>query len=352
MDSGLSISVIISTRNRASELRQTLAALGQVKIRADWQAELIVVDNASTDETAEVVQSAEIANMKPTYLYEGTQGKSNALNAALRYTRGEIILFIDDDVFVPEDWVEQMVTAFRQSRADAVVGKIVLSDEVARPWLGPLHRWWLAAPDDQADETVELIGANMGFLRSVLKRVPKFDPELGPGKLGFGEETLFGKQLVEAGFKLKYAPNAVVVHRPSELRLRRRDWLNTARKKGHQAAYLLYHWEHNDIRTPRIKWFRCLLKLHLRRIIERAPSLDSEGASTWEMNYVQNVETCRWFCIERRRPRNYARRGLKKRSDLADHSKPGFIQKIIGFGQGLLNTCRRHLGSGSVPRGA
>ena len=313
MDSGESISVIISTRNRASELRQTLMALAKVKIPADWQAELIVVDNASTDETAEVVRSAKVANMEAAYVYEATLGKSNALNTALRYTHGEIILFIDDDVLVSEDWVEQMVTAFRQSRADAVVGKTALPDGLARAWLGPLHRWWLAAPDDQADERVELIGANMGFRRSVLKRVPGFDPELGPGKLGFGEETLFGKQLVEAGFKLKYTPNAVVVHRPSELRLRRRDWLNTARKKGHQAAYLLYHWEHNDIRAPRIKWFRYLLKLHLRRIIERPPSLDSEGVSTWEMNYVQDLETCRWFCIERRRPRNYSRRGLEKR---------------------------------------
>jgi len=312
MHSGESISIIISTRNRASELRQTLMTLGKVKIRADWQAELIVVDNASTDETAEAVRKATVANMKATYLYEPTLGKSNAVNTALRYAHGEIILFVDDDVIVPEDWVEQMVTAL-QSRADAVVGKTVLADGLARPWLGPLHRWWLAAPDDQADERVELIGANMGFRRSVLKRVPGFDPELGPGKLGFGEETLFGKQLVEAGFKLKYTPNAVVVHRPSELRLRRRDWLNTARKKGHQAAYLLYHWEHNDIRAPRIKWFRYLLKLHLRRIIERPPSLDSEGVSTWEMNYVQDLETCRWFCIERRRPRNYSRRGLEKR---------------------------------------
>ena len=316
MDAGLSISVIISTRNRASELRQTLMALGKAKIRADWQAELIVVDNASTDETAEVVRSATVPNMKAAYLYEATLGKCNALNTALRYSRGEIILFIDDDVIVPEDWVEQMVTAFRQGRADAVVGKTVLSDGLARPWLGPLHRWWLAAPDDQADDTVELIGANMGFRRSVLDRVPRFDPEIGPGKLGSGEETLFGKQLVEAGFRLKYSPNAVVVHRPSELRLRRRDWLNTARKKGHQAAYLLYHWEHNDIRAPRIKWFRYLLKLHLRRIIERPPSLDSEGVSTWEMNYVQDLETCRWFCIERRRPRNYKRRGLEKQSGL------------------------------------
>jgi glucosyl-dolichyl phosphate glucuronosyltransferase len=318
MDSGVSISVIISTRDRASSLRETLETLGKIRVPAGNRMELIVVDNGSTDETAQVIRSAKTDNLKVEYLYEGSQGKSNGLNAALRQARGEIILFTDDDVVVPEDWAEQMIAALTESGTDAVVGRVVLADELARPWLTPLHKWWLAAPDEQWDETVELIGANMGFRRSVLEHVPGFDPGLGPGKLGFGEETLFGKQLMEAGFKIRYAPRAVIVHRPENSRLRRRDWLETARKKGRQAAYLCYHWEHNDIRAPRIRWFQYLIKLHIRRIIERPPCLDCEGISTWEMNYVQHMETCRGLCVERRRPRNYARRGLEKRRVTAD----------------------------------
>ena len=314
MTPGLSISVIVTTHNRASILRESLDVLGQIKIPTDWQAQLILVDNASTDDTAAVMRSARFSNLKPEYLYEPTKGKSNALNTALRCARGDFILFTDDDVSVSENWVEEIVKAFEQNQVDAVVGKIMLAEEVARPWLSPLQKWWLAAPDYQLDETAELIGANMGIRRSVLERVPGFDPELGPGALGLGEETLFSKQLVEAGFKIKYAPNAVVVHRPGELRLRRGDWLNTARKKGRQAAYVSYHWEHNDIPTPRREWLRNLIKLHLRRMVEPQPSLDSEGVSAWETNYVQYMETCRRFCVERRRPRNYSRRGLEKRS--------------------------------------
>lgn len=313
MTPGLSVSVIVTTRNHASALRQTLETLGKVKIAKDCQAELIVVDNASTDDTAAILRTAKFANLKAKYLYEPTKGKSNALNTALGQAQGEYILFTDDDVLVSEDWVERMIQTFIEHQADAVVGKIVLAEDLARTWLSPLQKWWLAAPDDQLDENVELIGANMGFRRSVLKQVPRFDPELGPGKLGFGEETLFGKQLLEAGFKIKYAPKAMVIHRPDESRLRRRDWLNTARKKGHQEAYFLYHWEHDDIQAPRLKWLRYLLKLHLRRILQRPVPLDSEGVSAWEMNYVRYMETFRRFCRERRRPRNYARRGLNKR---------------------------------------
>ena len=308
-----SISLVISTHNRASTLRQTLGTLGKVKISADRQAELIVVDNASTDDTAAVIRNAKFANLPAQYLYEPLKGKSSALNAAFRLAKGEIILLTDDDVLVAEDWVEQMIAAFDHYQADAVVGKIVLAENLSRQWLTPLQKWWLAAPEEQTDELPELIGANMGFRRSVLKRVPAFDPELGPGALGLGEEALFGKQLIEAGFTIKYAPNAVAIHRPDASRLRRGDWIDTARKKAREEAYIRYHWKYEDMQTPGIGWLWYALKLRLRRILQQQPPLDSEGIAAWEMSYVHSMEACQQFRLESRRQRNYARRGLEKR---------------------------------------
>jgi glucosyl-dolichyl phosphate glucuronosyltransferase len=317
----LSISIVISTHNRASVLRQTLDQLAKVKVGADWQPELILVDNASSDNTAAVMRSARFENMNAHYLYEPRKGKSNALNAALRHAKGEIILFTDDDVSISEDWLEKMVERFTQDQADAVVGKILLADHLDRPWLTRIQKRLLAAPDDPAEETLELIGANMGFRRSVLSKVPGFDPELGPGAIGFGEETLFSKQLVLAGFKLKFARDAVVIHRPDESRLQRRGWLDTARKMGSKTAYLLYHWEHVDIQAPRLRCVWNLLKLYLRRILQPPPPLESEGAPAWEMGYVETIESCRRFCLEQRRPRNYSRHGSRKRTASVDPSQ-------------------------------
>ena len=309
----LLISIIISTHNRASALRQTLDELAKVKVAAGWQPELILVNNASSDDTATVLRSVKFENLHARYLYEPKKGKSHALNTALRHAKGEIILFTDDDVSISEDWLEKMVELFVQDRADAVVGKILLADHLARPWLSRMQKRLLAAPDDPSDETVELIGANMGFRRSILSKISGFDPELGPGAIGFGEETLFSKQLVRAGFKLKFARDAVVVHRPDESRLQRRAWLDTARKMGNKQAYLLYHWEHVDIRAPRLRCVWNLLKLHLRRFLQPPPPLESEGVPAWEMGYTETIETCRQFCLERRRSRNYSLRGLEKR---------------------------------------
>jgi hypothetical protein len=86
--------------------------------------------------------------------------------------QADIILFTDDDVVVPpEVWVEQMLQVFLQSEADAVLGRLVLAPDLVRPWLAPQQKRWLAATSDQSDEPPEF-GANMGFRRAVLERVP------------------------------------------------------------------------------------------------------------------------------------------------------------------------------------
>jgi len=277
--------------------------------------ELIVVDNASSDETPAAVESAELPGIDVRYMYEGNRGKGHALNRGLANARGDLILFTDDDVVVAEDWLEQMVVALCGGGCDAATGEIALAPHLARPWLSPTHRWWLAssAGAQLHEGHRELIGANMGFRRAVLERVPQFDAELGPGALGLGEDTLFGWQLVQAGFKIQYTTQARAVHQLDASRLRRRNWLNEARKHGRTEAYQLYHWEHGAIAAPRLRWLSFWSKLQLGRLLQRPPGLDEEGCPRWEMSYVQNMEICKQFMIERRRPRNYSRRGLVKR---------------------------------------
>jgi GT2 family glycosyltransferase len=279
---------------------------------------VIVVDNGSTDDTAAVARSANLPNIELKYLHQPQRGKSRSLNAGLAHARGEIILFTDDDVQVPEDWVEQMLASLVQAPSDAVVGRIELAPDLHRPWLSAKQKWWLAAPDDNPTAAPDLIGANMGIRRSVLKQVPLFDPELGPGTLGRGEESLFGLQLVEAGFKIGVAEGATVIHHLEESRLERAQWLDMARKLGRQRAYIRYHWTHNDIAMPRLGQLWYWMKLHFRRIFQPPIPINSEGCPEWEMDYMRDMEMCKQFCIERRRQRNYSRRGLTKRSYQAE----------------------------------
>src|ERR1043165_1534441 len=124
------ISVVICTENCATAWRETLVSLGKVRVSHAWKAELLVVDNGSTDNTAAVVREAKLANLEVSYFFEPRKGKSNALNAALARTRGELILFTDDDVTLSESWMEEMILAFAQQGCDAAVGKITLASHL------------------------------------------------------------------------------------------------------------------------------------------------------------------------------------------------------------------------------
>jgi len=292
-------------------LQQTLAALGKLTVPAGWAAELIVVDNGSTDNTAALVEQTQLPNLPVRRLYEARAGKSNALNAGMASAQGEILLFADDDVIPSADWMEKMVAHLQKPGCDAVVGRIELAANLRRPWLGTRYQALLGVLDFKSGP-VELVGANAGIRKAVLQKVPQYDPELGPGALGLGEDSLFSYQLAKAGFKVKYAEDACVIHRPGESRLLRRAWLGAARNVGRTNAYLQYHWEYDDINAPYARFLWLKIKLWLRRRLQPPPPLDSEGCPEWELSYVWQLELYRQFCRERRRPRNYEPRGLTK----------------------------------------
>ncbi len=306
-------SIIICTRNRAARLEKTLRAFQCVKVPLDWRVELIVADNGSSDNTAELVKSARHPSIKMRYVYEGRPGKSRAQNLALAQARGEALLFTDDDVEPAENWLENMARPLLERRCEAVAGTILLAEYLRRPWFTRMHGIWLAEVRNPAAEATELVGASMGIHRSVFSVIDNFDEELGPGATGFGEETLLEMQMREAGLRICPVTDTFVVHHPDATRLRRSDWLAAAKRFGRTSAYTTYHWKHARVPYPALQvvWLRT--KLFLRRLSRRTPRLDAEGCPEWEMSYLANIESLVRFVEESRRPRNYEFRGLRKR---------------------------------------
>lgn len=309
----MKLSIIIATRNRAQHLEGTLTALRSVTVPAGLDVELVVVDNASSDHTADLVRSFRLPHLQVSYRYENASGKCHALNRALADTSGELILFTDDDVRPPPDWIAGMTQPLIDHGPCAVAGGVVIAPHLQRPWMTALHRSWLAATDWLDEQNPRgMVGANMAFSRDVLKHVPAFDTELGPGALGFGDEQLFASQLLEAGFRIVGRTHVCVEHHFEAHRLRRASWLQTARKRGRVHAYRGHHWEHWTSRWAAPRHLASLLRLALWRLAHSAVP-DDEGCPERELNLEFATALYRAHLQERRRPRNYHFHGLAKR---------------------------------------
>lgn len=310
----VSASIIICTRNRAASLRKTLAAMGTVAIPEGWVAEVLIVDNASNDDTASVAESARLPNMGCRYLLEPRGGKGYALNSGLAAATGQIIAFTDDDVAPTHDWLSALCTPIAKDAADAVVGPVELAPHLKRPWITPLHRGWLASTENDTETPPRMVGANMAFSRRVLEQVPSFDTELGPGRLGFGEDTLFGLQLIAAGYRVVRSPDARVTHHFDPDRLTRASFLATAVKQGKTEAYLDRHWRHQKLGFPQVRALGAMARLTLWRAGRPWQLFRKEGAAPAEMYWVSNLARRRHYQLESGRPAAYEPGGLIKKT--------------------------------------
>lgn len=328
-----SVSVIICTRNRASDLRATLVQISEQSVPSGLDLEVLVVDNGSSDDTQDVVQQAARRTSYPIrHVLVETPGKCYAQNEGLLQSTGDIILFTDDDVRVPQDWVVRMMNPMVNDGFDAVAGGVKLADHLERSWMQHWHRAYLASSEGLTLPINNFIGANMGFMRYVLDDVPGFDPEIGPGRLGLCDESHFADRLVEAGYQIGNALDVEVEHHCSPERLKRKSYLAAAEKLGRSMAYIHHHWRHRErpfTDSPaytRVALLVLRTKLWLKRAVHPSYIAKKEGFASWENYYVREIAYLEQSLIERSRPRNYEKHGLQRLDEKMetdpDHLKP------------------------------
>jgi hypothetical protein len=211
-----------------------------------------------------------------------------------------------------------------EKKGDAVAGSVDLAPHLLRPWMTATHRAWLASSERlDASEPSEMVGANMAFARSVLDVIPAFDPELGAGSLGCGEETLFAYQLRNAGLKIRRSSGPAVLHCFDEGRLSRSSWLRAAKAFGQSSGYLDYHWRHISVSPAPLRILRGLVEYCLPRLSKWRQCLSPEGAPEWELWRLADLHRVLRYTVESRRPRNYDREGLVKlRGIIAPPARP------------------------------
>ena len=313
LNTNVSVSIIICCFNSAKRLPETLQHLMAQEVPAKIPWEVIVVDNGSSDNTSQIAKELWQSDVPFRAVPEPKVGLSNARNRGLRESKGNLICFIDDDVWPHVDWLKNMVEFAIHSDADAICGKVIIPNHLTRPWMEKIHRTKLASTENiDPGNPLEIIGANMAIKRVVLDKVPQFDPELGAGASGFGEESLFSRQVLTAGFKIGFAEKAVVEHHFEERRLLRSEWLMGEQKRGIGNAYITYNWEHKVIHKPLFEYMRNKLRLFRWRFTHQQEVNVIEGCSIEELRLVRRISTLKHYLIFRRKPRCYTYHGLVK----------------------------------------
>jgi cellulose synthase/poly-beta-1,6-N-acetylglucosamine synthase-like glycosyltransferase len=231
------ISAIICTHNRANYLG---AAIDSLLKQTYPDYEIIVVDNASTDDTKAVV-NARLPHPRLIYVYESTLGLSAARNRGAVIAQGEILAYLDDDAEASAHWLMALAEAFSQHPQAVIAGgsvSLIWPSGLGSPsWLSPTLSESLGSYN--LGTTIRLItepgqtprGLNYAVKKSFLSSAGGFDLQLGRvGKnLLSNEELHLTQQALTADYEVLFVPLALVGHHVAPERLHpgwflRRSW--------------------------------------------------------------------------------------------------------------------------------
>lgn len=304
----MEFSVIICTYNRIEGLLKTLKSLERQKLPKNFSWEIVVVDNNSTDDTAErIVELRKRSALKIEYVKECAQGLSHARNKGLKVAKGEYLLFIDDDELADENLVKEVYNTFLYYKCDCVGGKIHLRPEIEMPrWLKK-ELWGFLTYLDYGDYVFEMnarrypFGGNMAFRKEVFKKIGGFNVSLGrKGKKLFGgEEVELFQRLLTAGGKGVYQPKALIHHITNRSRFRKSYFRTLQFNNSYNQAIF----ENKDSRISlmgipifTLKEFFKSVKNYVSVIFSGGwdNSFGKELSICWHVGYIYGC-LCRWY---------------------------------------------------------
>jgi len=205
------VSLIICTRNRASQLEACLASVA--KIRCDLSWEIVVVDNGSRDGTRAVASGFFEDNpVRGRYAWEPEPGLSRARNAGIDASTGEIVAFTDDDCYPAPDLLDRICEVFADPRIGFMGGRILLHDPKDYPLTVNESMETLRFGAGSIVPCAAVQGANMAFRRAALVAIGGFDPTLGAGTPFPAEDWDAAARACSRGWDGGYFPAPVVSH--------------------------------------------------------------------------------------------------------------------------------------------
>jgi glycosyltransferase involved in cell wall biosynthesis len=206
------VTVAIPTRNGAGRLPRLLAALRDQSYPLE-SFEVLVVNNGSSDQTADVVgNAARQGALTIRHVIEAKRGVNHARNRAIAESPGEFLAFVDDDEIPGPRWLESLVDGMRRFPASGCIGGPVMARPARETSPRTCDRCDVAEGNfslDIVEGAADVVGGgNAIFRRSALEAVGEFNSALS----GHGDDYEWMLRSRAAGFLVYYIAAASVVH--------------------------------------------------------------------------------------------------------------------------------------------
>lgn len=246
-----SISIVFATFNGSPTIEKTLQSLEKLNCPQNVTLNIVIVDNASTDNTFSILKNYS-DKLPLTILQESKKGKNSALNKALTNINelGELIIFSDDDVVFSENVLERYVElATKETEFSLFGGKITpyWLEQPPKAILEGIPQTVAFALTDEKDgyqqgaiDAIKIHGPNMAVRKELFLQGMRFDESIGPSGNNYvmGSETDFLSRAEKKGYKAFFDSTIVVQHiiRPYQYT---NAWLkNRAYKAGRSLLYV------------------------------------------------------------------------------------------------------------------
>jgi GT2 family glycosyltransferase len=217
-----SVSVVIPVHNQATTTGACLASLVET-LPESFRGEIIVVDDASADDTAALLDGWIKRDPRVRRLQNDVnQGFLESARRGAAAARGEILLFLNNDTILLPDWLPPLLRVFRDfPQAGAVGGKLLFPNGALQEAGGMVFCDGSAANFGRGDHDVDApqynfvrevdycSGALLATRRSLFEQIGGFDDRYRPA---YYEDTDYCFAVRQYGFRVYYQPASAVVH--------------------------------------------------------------------------------------------------------------------------------------------
>lgn len=215
MKNFLYVSVIIPTYNRGKPFRETLES---VFVQNYPQYEIIVVDQSDKKFPKKEKFLAQ-HKTKIRYFSGFKPNAAAARNLGVKKARGDILLFLDDDVICQKNLLANHVKNYGESLIGAVAGRVITPDQPIKKdsrRIGQITPWgsFISGFSSKISQKVmTVISCNASWRRDAFEKIGGFDENFtGPIR----EDSDLSLRTVKARYEIVFEPQAVVIHQRAE----------------------------------------------------------------------------------------------------------------------------------------